>query len=204
MEMFRTFQAKRERLPSPPPLGGRGDGKAGLDLKHALAAAALFCLCATALAAPENPSSVPAERLYSVAEFNRLGAGVYWVKAYIAALYYPQCKPDSRCPPFYALISDAPGDRVCANEKICFLANILPAGQKIYRLQHMKAAPGKADSGDAFRVLENWLGLELPDGGHDAPRIRLRIRVQDDPEKFAILEDFCAGADCEKAQGKGN
>ncbi|MDR3157986.1 MAG: hypothetical protein LBU11_03025 [Zoogloeaceae bacterium] len=168
-----------------------------VNLKRTLAAAALFCLCSTVLAAPENPPSAPAERLYSVAGLNRLGAGVHWVEAYIAAQYYPSfCADGGRCPPpFHALIADAPGARVCADEKVCFLASASPIGKSAYyRARYREAAPGQTDSGDAFRVLENWHGL-LND--QDAP-LRLRVRVPDDPGKFALLEDFCAGADCEK------
>jgi hypothetical protein len=169
-----------------------------LNLKHALASiAVLFCLCSAVLAAPEKPSA-PAERLYSVAEFNRLGAGVYWVEAYIAAQYYPSfCAYGRRCPPpFHALISDAPGARVCADEKVCFSASTFPIGQgSYYRARYMETAPGRTDSGDAFRVLENGQYGLLND--QNVP-MRLRIRVPDDPGKFALLEDFCVGADCEK------
>jgi hypothetical protein len=169
------------------------------NLKRALAAA-LFCLCSAALAAPEKSSSAPAGRLYSVAEFNRLGAGVYWVEAYIAALDHPRCEPGGGwCPAIRALISDVPGERVCVDEKACVLTNTLPTGQKIYRVQYTKAAPGKTDSGEAFRVLDNLpAGLKLSYSYGYNVKIRLRIRVQNDPGKSAILEDFCAGADCEK------
>jgi hypothetical protein len=188
------------------------------NLKRAFASITLLCLCSAVLAAPEKPSA-PAERLYSVAEFNRLGAGVYWVEAYFVTWPgnpdHPPCNLYARCIDT-VLVSDAPGERLCADEKVCVLADTLPTGRGIYRISRAwkwETRWGKTDSGDAFRFLmgsvDAFRRLYQEQESLLDKRLRLRIRVSvynTNPRSgsYAFLEDFCAGADCEKPQGKGN
>jgi hypothetical protein len=186
------------------------------NLKRALAAA-LFCLCSATLAAPENPSSAPAERLYSVAEFNRLGAGVHWVEAYLVALRGPQCEPGGECVSLLALISSAPRSP-CENGKIDALMEASLRGPKndwAKRVEIAQNELNQACPGHAFRLLDmSWetgrkLDREPENRQNGRLRFHLRIRTEGDSGTlpfghFAILEDFCAKADCEKSQGKGN
>jgi hypothetical protein len=208
---------QRARKGAAPPLDCHGPAALAMtkwaqNLKCAFAAA-LLCLCSAVLAAPENPPSAPAGKLdtrfYSLGEFNRLGAGVYWVEAYIVMLDYPQCKSPYACFPILALISDAPRGS-CENGNIDALEKAFEGGE-MNSSKRKKAALNqlnKACSGNIFRLLK----IKRASAGgrlfHESAnrlngRLRLRIRVQDGSDgsdaslsrNFALLEDFCAGAD---------
>ncbi|MDR1351191.1 MAG: hypothetical protein LBJ59_10550 [Zoogloeaceae bacterium] len=189
-----------------------------MNLKRNLASvAALFWFCSGVFAAPttENLPSPPSgdvgARLYSLDGFNRLGvvAGACRVEAYFVALVYPQCKPGGRCFPVLALISDAPRDRVRANENIRALMDVFHTGLRDDQLQRAEAALNEAHSGYAFRVLDisslvgtrlgNVFGNENPWDVRARMRIRARTenRTENDSRQLLVLEDFCAGADCE-------
>ncbi|MDR3157984.1 MAG: hypothetical protein LBU11_03015 [Zoogloeaceae bacterium] len=185
--------------------------------RRALASIAiLFCFCSAVLAAPETPSSAPVEeadtRLYSLGEFNRLGAaGVYRVEAYLLTWMYPQCKPGGECHPVLALASDAPRG-ACEKGKINAVRNAFYNGSLEVALNGLhQACPGRA-----FRLLDVPfvpVGKKLDQEPENRRNGRLRLRVRIRPKdssiglpsgRFAILEDFCVGADCEKAQEKGD
>ncbi|MDR2786948.1 MAG: hypothetical protein LBD06_01065 [Candidatus Accumulibacter sp.] len=139
-------------------------------------------------------SATPAknQRVYSVDNFNRLRAtpALYTVDAHVVALAFPQCKPGGVCYPVFALLSDAPRERI-ANEKVETLIRQFYYEKSV---EETEKALNETRSGHVFLALDLKFAQksgELEPG----TRYRLRIRVIRAPDHSRtltglVLEDF--------------